>query len=77
MGRGGLEHPENPAGNTLVSDSGGSKSGNKAADFGQPTPTAKPADPELAAVVAAWSDLPPPVRAGIVAMVKAAKPNAP
>ncbi len=38
------------------------------------TPPAKPADPELAAVVAAWSDLPPAVRAGIVAMVRAAKP---
>ncbi|MFZ2874569.1 MAG: hypothetical protein WAZ94_08810 [Phycisphaerales bacterium] len=30
--------------------------------------------PDLAAVVAAWSDLPPAVRAGIVAMVKAATP---
>ena len=36
-----------------------------------PAPDA-PADPELAAVVAAWSDLPAAVRAGIVAMVKAA-----
>ncbi|QKK09289.1 MAG: hypothetical protein HND58_14740 [Planctomycetota bacterium] len=37
----------------------------------QPTPEA-PADPDLAAVVAAWDDLPPAVRAGIVAMVSAA-----
>lgn len=28
MGRAGLEHSANPAGNTRVSDSGGSKSGN-------------------------------------------------
>jgi hypothetical protein len=31
-----------------------------------------PADPELAAVVSAWAGLPEAVRAGIVAMVKAA-----
>ena len=30
-------------------------------------------DPDLAAVVEAWSELPEAVRAGIVAMVKAAK----
>jgi hypothetical protein len=29
-------------------------------------------DPELAAVVAAWPDLPEPVRRGIVAMIQAA-----
>ena len=32
----------------------------------------RPTDPELAAVVAAWDQLPEAVRAGIVAMVKAA-----
>jgi hypothetical protein len=31
----------------------------------------------LAAVVAVWSDLPPALRAGIVAMVKAATPTTP
>jgi hypothetical protein len=30
-------------------------------------------DPELAAVIAAWSSLPAAVRAGIVAMVRAAR----
>jgi hypothetical protein len=40
----------------------------------QQTGDSDPSDPELAAVVAAWSDLPPAVRAGIVAMVRAAKP---
>lgn len=37
----------------------------------KPSPT-PPADPELAAVIAAWSGLPPALRAGIAAMVKAA-----
>jgi hypothetical protein len=32
----------------------------------------KQADPDLAAVVDAWPDLPEAIRAGIVAMVKAA-----
>jgi hypothetical protein len=31
-----------------------------------------PADPDLAAVISAWDRLPEAVRAGIVAMVKAA-----
>jgi len=42
--------------------------------FDPATPPAmptKPADPELAAVVAAWPDLPPALREGIVAMVAA------
>ena len=33
-------------------------------------------DPDLAAVVAAWPSLPEALRAGIVAMVKAAAPGA-
>jgi integrase len=73
----GLEHPANPAGNTPVSDSGGSKSGNIRAGFGPPTPPApipaKPTDPELASVIAAWPDLPPAIRAGVLALVKAAE----
>jgi hypothetical protein len=32
-------------------------------------------DPELAAVIAAWAGLPPALRAGIVAMVRAAGAN--
>jgi hypothetical protein len=39
-----------------------------------PTDTCK-TDPHLAAIVAAWSDLPEAIRAGIVAMVKAASPE--
>jgi len=71
----GLEQSRFPSGNAGVSDSGGSKSGNNGAGSGPPRPPAtppKPTDPELAAVAAAWPDLPPAIRAGIVAMVKAA-----
>ncbi len=72
MGRGGLEQPASPAGNTPVSDSRGNKSGNIGADSGRSAgPDTPPADPELAAVVAAWPDLPGAVRAGILAMVAA------
>ncbi len=34
-------------------------------------PTPDPTDPDLARLVAVWADLPPAIRAGIVAMVKA------
>jgi hypothetical protein len=34
--------------------------------------SAAPTDPDLAAVIAAWPTLPPAMRAGVVAMVKAA-----
>jgi hypothetical protein len=57
---------------TQVSGAGGSKSGNKPAGSGDPAAPEPPADPDLAAVVAAWPDLPAALRAGIVAMVKAA-----
>jgi hypothetical protein len=40
------------------------------------TPQA-PTDPELAAVVAAWSDLSPAIRVAIVAMVEATTPPKP
>lgn len=72
MGRAGLEHTANPAGNSQVSNSGGSKSGNNGADFGPPSPQTPPTDADLSAVVAAWPDLPTALRAGIAAMVKAA-----
>lgn len=81
MGATGLEHPSNPAGKTRVSDSGGSKSGNKGSDSALPPPAKAPATPPTAAdlalarVVAAWADLPPAVRAGILAMVDASRPG--
>jgi len=68
MGATGLEHSHDSSGNTRVSESGGSKSGNSGPDSGAPMA----ADPELAAVVAAWPELPPAIRAGILAMVGAA-----
>jgi len=73
----GSELSRNPSGNTHVPESGGSKSGNKGAGLGPATPPAKPTEPELAAVVAAWPDLPPTIRAGIVALVNAAAPATP
>ncbi len=74
----GSELPRFPAGNTGVGDSGGSKSGNNGGGFGPPTPPTPPVtptDPELAAVVAAWPDLLPAIRAGVLALVKAAGVN--
>lgn len=71
----GLEHSRFSPGNTRVPDSRGSKSGNIGAGSTPPTPPPKPTDPDLAAVVAAWANLPPAVRAGIVAMVGAAVPG--
>ncbi len=80
MGRAGLEHPANAAGNTGVSETGGNKSGNIGPVSGDPIAPATPpttTDPELAAVAAAWPTLPPAIRAGIVAMVAAAGPAKP
>ncbi len=76
----GFEQPQFPTGNTAVSETGGNRTGNTGAGFGPMTPPAtppKPTDPELAAVVAAWPDLPAALRAGIVAMVAAAAPAKP
>ncbi len=70
----GFELSRFPSGNAGVSESGGSKSGNIRPVSCAPTPPAKPTDPELAAVVAAWPDLPPAIRAGVLALVKAATP---
>jgi len=80
----GSELSRIPSGKAGIGDSGGSKSGNIRAGFGSPTPPptstpatpahpAKPTDPELAAIVAAWPNLPPAIRAGIAAMVTASK----
>ncbi len=50
-------------------------SGAQSPNSGTPTPPATPPDPHLAAVVAAWPDLPPAIRAGVLALVKAASPD--
>jgi len=71
----GLEQSRCSAGNAGVADTGGSKCGNKGAGFDASTPPAtppKPTDPDLATVIAAWPSLPPAIRAGVLALVRAA-----
>lgn len=67
VGPAGFEQCENPSGNPRVSDEGVTES--VTIDAEKPTETI---DPDLAAVMAAWPDLPPALRAGILAMVAAA-----
>lgn len=71
MGATGSELPRNLSDNTKGSDSGGNKSGNTGARFGDSAVVTTLTDPELAAVVAAWPDLPPAIRAGVIALVQA------
>lgn len=68
MGDTGLESLRDSAGKRGVAESGGNKSGNKDA----PGVVLEPIDPGLSEVVAAWPTLPPAIRAGVVALVKAA-----
>jgi hypothetical protein len=74
VGDTGLEPAPKSPRETRVSDSGSSNSGNNRAGFGAPIAPERPADPDLVALVAAWPALPSAVRAGIVAMVRAAAP---
>lgn len=67
----GSEQPPKHTGNTGVSSSGDAKSDARGAKSGPSTPDPSP-DPDLALVSGVWSRLPGPVKAGIVAMVKAA-----
>lgn len=59
-----------------IRESRGIKNGDTLASFHTPA-TPKPADPGLADVVRAWPDLPPAIRAGVLALVKAATPTTP
>jgi hypothetical protein len=61
----GIETPANSLGNNTVSPLGGAESGAKTTKIDRN-------DPDLALVVERWDNLPEAVRAGIVAMVKAA-----
>jgi len=70
----GFEYTPKTPRDTQVSDSDGNKSGNNGARFRAPTEPERPTDPDLVALVAAWPALPSAVRAGIVAMVRAAVP---
>jgi hypothetical protein len=64
-GEGGIRttrvFPEEPA---LPADRG--------AQSGAPATQTRPADPDLAALVVAWPNLPEPIKAGILAMIRAA-----
>jgi hypothetical protein len=71
MGDTGFEPAEKSPRETQAPDPDGSNSGNNAAAVVAPE---RPADPDLAALVAAWPALPSALRAGIVAMVRAAGP---
>jgi len=80
MGRAGLEHTPDSPGKQHVSETSGSNSGNIGADSGNsepsapipPAPPPLPADPDLAAIVAAWPTLPNAIKAGVLALVHAA-----
>jgi hypothetical protein len=61
----GIESPANSSDNDTVSISSGAKSGANDSQNGR-------IDPDLARVVERWDALPEAIRAGIVAMVKAA-----
>lgn len=71
----GLERPRDSAGKTPIPKAGGIKSGNNRAEGGSkvsPAAPAKTADPDLSAIIAAWPTLPAAIRAGVLALVKAA-----
>jgi hypothetical protein len=61
----GIEHPSNPLENSPLSAQGGAESGALAL-------TNHAIDPALASVIRAWPTLPEAIRAGILAMVRAA-----
>ena len=67
----GSDLPAIPAGKTQVAPQSGNKSGNEDAGSGSSAGPCLPPDPDLVAVAAAWP-CPPELRAGILALVKAA-----
>lgn len=72
MGATGIEPLQFPAGNSEDSSETRAEYRASGGDSTQKPESAILADPDLTAVVAAWSDLPTAVRLGIAAMVKAA-----
>ena len=66
MGRAGSEHPPKTTDNSHVSPQSGTDSGTPHAEKPQ-------LPPDLAELVNAWPTLPAALKAGILAMVKAAK----
>jgi hypothetical protein len=73
MGATGPEHPTDSNGKTENHATRGTESGTLGDDSAS---NRQPADPDLADVVNAWPSLPEALKAGIVAMVKAAKGGA-
>ena len=73
LGDTGLEHPARIPAKTQFSETGGAESGAPEGETAPETgPETDPSDPELEAIIRAWPALPEAVRAGIVAMVRAA-----
>ncbi|MCE9589605.1 MAG: hypothetical protein K8S99_03680 [Planctomycetes bacterium] len=71
----GHEHPEDSSGNTANCKARGTESGTGPALKAESIPVATtPTDPDLTRLIDAWPTLPPALRAGIVAMVKASTP---
>lgn len=70
MPRRGLEHTDNSTEKARSLQAGGAECG----ALGAPN---LPDDPDLRQIADAWADLPPALRAGIVAMVGAATENTP
>ncbi len=74
LGPAGFEHPQETRGKRTSKGRGGAESGALSGDSApNATPANSPIDPDLASVIAAWGDLPAAVRAGIVALVGAAR----
>ncbi len=73
----GLEPAPESSGNTAIPETGSAESGAHSDDSGSKAPTGNPTPdpltPDLRALVDAWPDLPPAVRAGILAMVEATR----
>lgn len=61
----GIEHSQKLSRNRGVGNRSGAESGALGAQTG-------PNDPRLAAVIGAWPSLPEPIKAGILAMIRAA-----
>lgn len=75
MGDTGLEVPPFSSGKSKIAEPTGNKSGNTDARLGDRKGEGMPGDPELAALISAWPELPQPLRAGIAAMVRSVCPS--
>ena len=62
----GFEHPHETPTNSSHSDQSGAESGALSAEN-------HPTDPNLTLIISAWPRLPEPIKAGIIAMIQAAR----